>query len=1251
MPLTLDSFRGIEQTRGFLRETEDHSLEVVGDHKIFGKIGALIADPGTQANISLKQQFVDALEQEYGSLFATYHADRLGTGMLSVADVGEIISLGDQRAERQAEVKRQVIALDVSVRSQEYSISGLKTAVRDQDLTVLLQEDGIYDLVAETLDELGFTPYLNAINTNAEANDTGLHLRFTDIIGTDHAAELDERIKTALTEKHGDDLTKLTDDEVRAIVRDVLRNDTRLAGKLELLGKLAESGLEGADRDFAADALLRNEYRSFSDFLSITGRTPADPKSSARLTATPTDKSFLDSGITDAIGQAVDAPEDYDPAGFFDALSVDTPTGSHKAFHINRSVLMHFAETVAEDNPEAAMKLGESSLEYMVKFAPVSPDAVEDTSPAVQKADTYSRTGGNSLTFQTRAAIARELGVHYSHVTPVTDGRVMDVVKRELAQGGEGAVLDWDEDALDSIVEKMILDYRSQLEPDDPFYLPVPEGERSPMFIDVSEFVTSTLHGHTSDRSELSEALLVAEQLLSDAVDIHLARYIEDAPDLEIEGRTLDPPVIFRKQGESIIFGSVIKVGDQDVLYTTGPTARTETGAFVKPHNSYTHERIFKGLVSHNGFTVGPGELFDHWMRGLTSVSDPISSFAQIAEALRIEDVAVDFSGAEGSKLKTFGSMDDFTQTQIYLDFKALGGPTATGAPYEKVLSGVTTRMLEGFADIDLFGTMAEAGLEDLLTYELNHIQYGLQHALAAARSGHIGQFLDAINLVQADISTLLSLASPYTAEDFHTELSKVAAYTDIEALDGIKPEFMLKNSGMRGLASVLSGVERLKSSDEGPLHIAVLKSSYYESAINVESARSSKTYTLDDTTHADSAVDIASQLSESGDKLDLFVTEFHHNIGMGVDEYVSLDVAGQIKSLLASDAVSEKFTVAIDNTISDPDGAEIRALLSDPVIAEAVKEGRLNIVFYRSAQKFDMAGLDNYNGGIVAAFNDGEAFADFMDGMRRSGDEEDGISDKSLQGLTYIQKYARAELSAYRAAVFENTRLLRTPYGLVNKYGFRPDMFLTPEHSGRHFLQITPNRDPGAVFLDLRSTFLHPDDPLSEGVYGSLQRFLVGYSAQQEGRMAIQSRPSFGFAHSNVTVIGGDRFRFNPGLEKPETIGLYRDVINRLNTVFDEVLKAYPDHRDFAVMRVSRLMSAMASDPQKADLLHSALTDPTASAESVLSAAEILHDGRVDRLADQLLQTLESRGAPLTPDMLERISRLTESLQLDPDQ
>lgn len=1240
MPMSLDNISNLKTDRGYIGKSGDEGFKVFGDSKHFGGLGKAISRPhGEDNKNAVKDRFFAAIKKEFGAEYAQLargEFDQKGTSLISVKDAKAIIAKG-ALLKMTSDANMAAIRGNATAIAQNHSLSDLKANVPNKMMAVL----------GEALTEMGLQTYLTEVNTNKDVNETGLTLLGSDLFTKKEATALDGKIRQALIDAHDGKSPHLTDKQIKDTIKDVIKSDPTLKAKLEVLEQLDESSLDGKERDYAIDSLVRNKYKSLQDYQVRSGQTKAPNRANVSLSGKQNEVSYKNDKLGQVLKGANKDQETYNPKAFFDGIQTRAKTGgaSVKQFAVNKATLMHFAEQVKDSNPDVSKTLAQRSLAYLAKFAPITDNTSKhDASPLVREGfDTYTRAGVNAMVDKLKGMSSTALGVSQNNLTPVTDGRVMDVIKRDMQQQGSAKVLEWNENTLDSIVSGVI-------------------GGKEPVFVDVSEFMAATLFRHAHDPAELKEAREVADGFLSDVLEAHVEDYVDRMNQLATTDPKLDKEAVLKDMRKLVTLGSIVRVGDQDLLYTTQPGTRDSKGDIKMPdgmaskHPTITKENskenismsdFFRNMVNHNGFTVGPNQLVENVVNGFTAEGDPISGITNAFERLQVQNWPVSFDGVDASQLKKFDNIDEFKDTQIFKDFASLATEDPAfevDGPCVSNLTAVTTKMLEGFETIDVMGKFAEKGLEDLLTYELNHIQAGLQVALEAAKNGNMAGFLNAMSLVQADIATIVAIAEPYGLEDFNTEMQKVAGFTDVPELGGIKPEFQLTNSGMRGLSRVLSGLEAQVGERRAPIKVGVMQNSYYESSIAMGESKRHETVTVGDG-NTKSAIDkLAQDVSETGEKLDLFVAEFHHNIGVGVDEYTALDVTGQVKEMLTRGLVSDKFTVAIDNTISDPDGDDIKNFLSDPVISQAIKDGKLNVVFYRSAQKFDMAGFDNFNGGIVSTVNNG-SFGEFMDGMNTTGEEGDNISKFNLQGLTYFQAMAREELSEYRGHIVANTRKMLSPHGENNKAGFNPESKLAPETLGQRFIQVTPNSDPGAVFVDLRSAYLDPEKEDSTDFYSNMHQFMLRYASQPGKDMALQGRPSFGFAHSNISTIGGDKFRFNPGLENPEKLAEYRDIFENLNDVFGKIDSAYNGGPKSGAV-VHKLMENFASNASVFDAMTKFAQGETLSTGDSIEVAKAFMAAGGDRIALEILDGLSKSGNLNSSELKEVNPLLTEAKQ-----
>ena len=184
-----------------------------------------------------------------------------------------------------------------------------------------------------------------------------------------------------------------------------------------------------------------------------------------------------------------------------------------------------------------------------------------------------------------------------------------------------------------------------------------------------------------------------------------------------------------------------------------------------------------------------------------------------------------------------------------------------------------------------------------------------------------------------------------------------------------------------------------------------------------------------------------------------------------------------------------------------------MRNFLNDDKIKKQIDLGKLNVVLLRSAQKFDMLGIDNYYGGITAIINDNKSFGAFDVRMNAPDDQLKGLS---YQGLTHLQKYCENSLDKYREEIMKNTRKL---YEMLPK-----EAIYTP--GTKNPMQISRINDNRLFFIDVK----FPNCPKTLMAFrDAMLRF------SKEKGLPFTIRLSFGFANVNLTVIDEKNSGFVP--------------------------------------------------------------------------------------------------------------------------
>jgi hypothetical protein len=307
------------------------------------------------------------------------------------------------------------------------------------------------------------------------------------------------------------------------------------------------------------------------------------------------------------------------------------------------------------------------------------------------------------------------------------------------------------------------------------------------------------------------------------------------------------------------------------------------------------------------------------------------------------------------------------------------------------------------------------------------------------------------------------------------------------------------------------------------------VKDHYYESAGAVTTAGTYSVSQLDgDTLRSPNGLGtkpLAAASIQGKKPLDVYICDFHHNISIDRNHYKIENLQHHVDELYRNKLVADKFTVAIDCTIDFVNSKDVQDFLAHN--KERITSGSLNVVLFRSAQKFDMFGMDNYYGGFSVNINDHKSFADFN---KRMEAPEDQLKGPSLQGLSHIAVHASEDMDEYRNALMTNTKRFydALPPGLIWSADSTSAM------------QVSKTDDPNAVFLDIK---FPGNVDASHAFMDRLKAF-----ATEEG-LPLTSRASFGFATTNLNIIHGEKTRLTPGLEGSE-------IQDRYIAFFDAVYK-----------------------------------------------------------------------------------------------
>jgi len=487
-----------------------------------------------------------------------------------------------------------------------------------------------------------------------------------------------------------------------------------------------------------------------------------------------------------------------------------------------------------------------------------------------------------------------------------------------------------------------------------------------------------------------------------------------------------------------------------------------------------------------------------------------------------------------------------FLGTNVYKSFRGLSTKGLAGgkpAPaYLRFYPEATCGLLDGLADVKgpLGGvdkTFAKRGITQVLQAVYVRALGAMAKAITVA--GEMPRFMDCIETIHDQLQLILGIVEPHSqgtafAKGIVGALREPFKDPSVKRdrarptlPDDLDASVQHKASSMHSLASIISGVEaQAAAGGRTSLSMLVLKDNYYESAGAAEHSRAHLVSVLDG--YKVGHDPMKAEHFEGGQPppapVDIFICDFHHNISVERNEYQLENVVHQVDELFRLGLVADRFTVAIDCTVDFLRSRDVRAFLEH--FKDRIDRGELNVVLYRSAQKFDMLGMDNYYGGYTITINNARAYAQFDTRMKAADDQVTGLAH---QGLAHLAQFGSKAGDDYRRALIENTAAL---YRKLMAKGLG-------DQKGP--LCIGQTSDPNNFFLDIQ---FPETEALPDNASPNPGNSFIDYFRRwaPTAGVALTERPSFGFATTNLTTIAGSKTRLNPGLEDDTALDRYAD-------------------------------------------------------------------------------------------------------------
>lgn len=839
-----------------------------------------------------------------------------------------------------------------------------------------------------------------------------------------------------------------------------------------------------------------------------------------------------------------------------------TVESHHLEWHLDQAVLMEAYRSLEGKDPATQKKLALIMLHSFGKAAPLGNTAGElemQSTPFFGANQYYRSNAGNKLLHELRQDIATKAGIPAMQMHLLDNSRFSEILARAYPlKGVETSVssLQQFENSLEGIFDSFAVTQMEgtafpplTMEVD---HKPVPQ----PIVLDVTGMYQgknlSTKDLHAQMTSDLEKVFLdKAEEYLTDWPNYDKTEFAKDLM-------------------RNVRIVAFAKEGDVDILVTPqfllgGPVEgrhsdfQNELLTMTRDGANYTafHESI-KHTIIETGYRPDIIRAKEMWL-GLKSPQEILAK-----QNIQITELAT----SSGPTPRVVENFDKFTEMTVFKKFADLEKPPTdevlkeqltlilghapstkelndyrakSDRPYLRVLPGATVDLLHGLADYKpneggIDKVFADKGLTDLLQTSYFRMAIAMQSAIDG--QGEMVSVLNAIETINQELAMILAIVEPHGQNAFGDGIRSAMTTGSDQKPPTIPvgletPIVHLKPSSMHCLASIASSVEAQKGTNE--LNVCVLKDNYYEGVGALTNSNTYKVSVMDGDKLGDKQNPVPLDLKPFKDKapLDLFVCDFHHNISIDRQHYKVEDLSRQVDELFANDLVAKKFTVALDCTIDFINSPDVRDFLEHN--KARITSGELNVVMYRSAQKFDMFGLDNYYGGFSVTVNKGQDYGSFNTRMDAPDDQLGGLA---RQGLSHVGANAAPRMDQYRQAIMDNAKKLYD--------ALPPECIYSPDSTCP--IQVSKTDDPNSVFLDIK----FPDNPKA---FEEFDRKIKAFAKQNE--LPFTQRASFGFVTTNYSFIAGSKCRLNPGLEGPEVQQKYVDFFKAVTTCVNDAATA----------------------------------------------------------------------------------------------
>ena len=286
---------------------------------------------------------------------------------------------------------------------------------------------------------------------------------------------------------------------------------------------------------------------------------------------------------------------------------------------------------------------------------------------------------------------------------------------------------------------------------------------------------------------------------------------------------------------------------------------------------------------------------------------------------------------------------------------------------------------------------------------------YKIREHLATAELhlDSFAEFAQQMELISAEIAILLEITKPFTDDDF-AAIFKTSLFSK-EPMSSLLPtmqaqfQMRLSKTSVNTFAGINAAILQM---NPNPTRV-YSPGFYFEQAGFMGYDRSFESVMNNSQTK----------------KIDLYCGQFNSNIEIDKEftHYQRRDIAKDVREMLDKGKAAKHLTIAIDCTIDNYNSDSVKTILEK--FKDEIDSGQLNFIFFRSGQKMDMLGMDNYYGSPFYVVNNGaDQWKPFTSLIKHPVHKTDSLS---MQWFSLSNKFIPDSLEEYRNLIFNNTRTI----------------------------------------------------------------------------------------------------------------------------------------------------------------------------------------------------------------------------------